>query len=560
MPRFPLRRAALTAGALAAAVYAAHLLEAQARAAGLDAGVRGLAVLPPLAGIVLAFATRRLLPSLALAVALGAGIAADFDPSRAATRLFVDYAGTSVLGDVSHLWIVVFTVALIGTVTVASEAGAIRAIVTRLAGVARGPRSAQLVAFVAGLVAFFDDYTNAILVGTAMRPLFDRLRISREKLAFIVDSTSAPVAGLAVISTWIGYEVGLFEDAARALGLGASGYEIFFRALPFRFYCLFALIFVFFNVTSGREFGPMRAAELRARAQGGPRAEDEAAGEEAVPARAAWVAILPIGLVLFGTLFGLLWDGGAFFGKGSLLSVATWREVLGAADSTRVLDIASLAGLLAVFALALGLGRLSLGRAVRAFLHGARTAAPAVGILLLAWGLHAVCQDLRTSELLVAVLSDAIAPALLPVATFLLAAATAFATGTSWGTMGILLPTVLPLAHHLGGVEIFVLCAAAVLDGAIFGDHVSPLSDTTVLSSAASGVEPMEHVRTQMPYALVAYGVALIFGHGAAAVGMPALLSWPLGLLALGAAVRLLGARIEPAPTFVPAPSEPATS
>lgn len=548
MPRLPYRRVALALGALAVALLLARLLEDHARGASLDPGVRGVAILPPLFGIVLAFATRRLLPSLGVAIGVGALLAADFDPLDAGARVLRDYGGTSILGDPSKLWILVFTLSLIGTVTVASEAGGVRAIVARLAGVARGPRSAQLVTFLAGLVAFFDDYTNAILVGTSMRPLFDRLRISREKLAFLVDSTSAPIAGVAVISTWIGYEVGLFDAAARGLGLTWSGYEIFFRALPFRFYCFFALAFVFLNVLGGREFGPMLRAERRARANEG--ANEVEATSESVPPETAWVAILPIGIVLAGTLLGLLWDGGGLFGeRGSLLAASTWREVFGAADSTRVLGLASLAGLVAVFALARGMGRLSFAASASAFLRGARTAAPAVGILLLAWGLHATTEDLRTSELLVSALSTSIAPAMLPLATFLLAAAISFATGTSWGTMGILLPTVLPLAHHLGGPEILVLCAASVLDGAIFGDHVSPLSDTTVLSSAASGVDPMEHVRTQMPYALVAFSSALVFGYGLVAAGLPTVLSWFLGLAAMALVIRGFGERVEPTPS-----------
>lgn len=546
MARLRSPRLLFVLGSAAIAIPLVLRLEAHARAGSLDPEVRGLAILPPLVAIVLAFATRRLLLSLGLAVGLGALLAARLDPLDAAKRLVHDYAFVSILGDASKLWILVFTVALIGTVAVASEAGGVRAIVARLARIARGPRSAQLLTFTAGLVAFFDDYTNAILVGSSMRPLFDRLRISREKLAYLVDSTSAPVAGVAVISTWIGYEVGLFGDVARGLGLEASGYEIFFRALPFRFYCFFTLGFVFLNVLSGREFGPMRAAEERARVEG---ASTEEADVETPPASAAWVAILPIGLVLVGTVLGLLWDGGGLFGeRGSLLAFATWREVFGAADSTRVLGIASLAGAATVFALARGMRLLSLAEAARAFLRGARSMGPAVGILLLAWGLNATSDDLGTSALLVSALSETLAPAFLPLATFLLAAAIAFATGTSWGTMGILLPTVLPLAHGAGGMEIFVLCAAAVLDGAIFGDHISPLSDTTLLSSIASEVDPMEHVRTQMPYALVTFGLALVLGYGALALDLPAALSWLLGFGAMAAVIFGFGRRVEEAP------------
>lgn len=531
-------RLAIALGILAVGCLLALRLEDHARRVALDPSVRGSAILPPLFAIVLAFATRQLLPSLGLAIALGAILAARFDPVDAALRIADRYAWESILLDASKLWIVVFTVALMGTVSLVSAAGGVQALVSRFTGAARGPKSAQLLTFTAGFVAFFDDYTNAILLGTSMRPLFDRLRISRAKLAYLVDSTSAPIAGLAVISTWIGYEVGLFGDAAQGLGLATSGYEIFFRALPFRFYCYFALLFVLLNVLSGREFGPMRRAEARAR--GG----EVEPSTEFSPSQATspWVAILPIGLVLASTLLGLLWDGGGFSGeRGSLLSFATWREVFGAADSTRILGLASLLGAGAAFALTLGMRLLTLSAAARAFGRGARSMAPALGILFLAWGLSAVSEDLGTSSLLVAALSEALPPALLPIATFLLASAIAFATGTSWGTMGILIPTVLPLAYHAGGMEVLVLCAAAVLDGAIFGDHVSPLSDTTLLSSIASEVEPLEHVRTQLPYALVAFFSALVLGHGSVAAGLPYALSWLLALAVIAASLYGLG-------------------
>jgi len=513
--------------------------------------IRGWAIFPPLLAIVLAFATRRVVLSLGLAIGLGAFLSASFHPLEAIVRVTRDYGWDSILSQASKLWIVVFTLTLGGTVSLITRAGGIRAIVDRLTRVARGRRSAQFVTFLAGIVAFFDDYTNAVLVGNAMRPLFDRMRISREKLAYLVDSTSAPVAGLAIVSTWIGYEVGLFGDAARALGLDASGYEIFFRALPFRFYCLFTLVFVAMNVLSGRDFGPMLHAERRAARTGQVLRPGAVplSGKTITSIRAKegvrgtpTVAILPIAVVLFGTLFGLVWDGGGLGGAhGSLLSFAAWRGVFGAADSVRVLGLASLAGAATAFALALAPGRLDAREALGSFVLGMRSMGLAVLILFLAWGLEAVARDLGTIALMVATLSDALSPAALPIAAFLLAGLVAFATGTSWGTMAILIPTVLPLAFHAGGMAVLVLCAAAVLDGSIFGDHVSPVSDTSVLSSISSGSDLMDHVRTQIPYALVAMVVALVFGYGATANGLPYLLTWVLGPAAIAAVIFGLG-------------------
>lgn len=519
--------------------------------------VRTWAIFPPLVAIVLAFATRRVVLSLGVAIALGALLSATFDPLEAIVRATRDYAWESILSRPSKLWIVVFTVVLGGMVGVTARAGDIQAIVDRLTRWVRGPKSAQLAAFVAGLVTFFDDYTNAVLVGNAMRPLFDRLRISREKLAYLVDSTSAPIAGLALISTWIGYEVSLFGDAARALGLSASGYEIFIRALPFRFYCVFALVFVLVNVLGGRDFGSMLRAERRAAETG------QLLRPGAVPLSGTTIAslrpregvegrplcaIAPVAVVLVATIVGLVWDGGGFSGgHGSLLSLAAWREILGAADSIRVLGIASLLGVATALALALGPKRLRLREALVALGLGARSMGLAVLVLLLAWGLEAVTRDLGTTDLMVATLSGAIPAAALPAAVFVTAAVVAFSTGTSWGTMAILIPTVLPLAFHAGGMPLLLVCAAAVLDGGIFGDHISPISDTTVLSSISSGSDLMDHVRTQMPYALTAMVAALVFGYGLAGIGLPSWLSWVLGPAMIAAVLFGLGRSARPA-------------
>jgi len=518
--------------------------------------VRVWAIFPPLLAIVLAFATRRVVLSLGLAIGLGALLSAAFDPLEAIVRAVRDYAWKSILSQPSKLWIVVFTVALGSMVGVMARAGGIQAIVDRLARRVRRPRSAQLAAFVAGLVAFFDDYTNAVLIGNAMRPLFDRLRISREKLAYLVDSTSAPVAGLALISTWIGYEVGLVGDAARALGLSASGYEIFLRALPFRFYCLFALVFVAINVLSGRDYGPMLRAERRAAETGHVLRPGAVplSGTAITSMRArqgvrgsALQAIVPVVVVLAGTLLGLVWDGGRFSNAhGSLLTIAAWREILGAADSIRILGIASLLGAATAVALAVGPDKLRLREAMSALVLGARSMGLAILVLLLAWGIEAVTRDLGTTDLVVATLSNAIPAPILPVAVFATASVVAFSTGTSWGTMAILIPTVLPLAFQAGGMALLVVCAAAVLDGAIFGDHVSPVSDTTVLSAISSGSDLMDHVRTQLPYALTAMLAALVLGYGLAGVGLPYLLSWVLGPAALAAVFFGLGKTAHP--------------
>lgn len=511
-------------------------------------------VLPPLFAVVLAFATGRLILSLVSAVVLGAILSVGLDPLGIASKTFVDYGWNTTFVDPDKLWIFVFTTVLVGLVNLTTRAGGIQGVVDRIMKIAKGPRSAQVVTFFLGVAIFFDDYANTILVGNTMRPLTDRMRISREKLSWLVDSTSAPVAGIAVISTWIGYEVGLLGDLAAGLGLGMDGYGLFFASLPFRFYCMFTLVFVALVVFSGRDFGPMYAAESRAARTGmlirpGSRplsggSFQSSRAKEGIP-RLMHVALLPIGVMLAGTIFGLLWDGGGLAAvaesPAALFSTTTWRLSFGAASSTRVLGVASLAAAGVGFALVLGHRLLSARESIVAFAQGMKAMWMALVILTLAWAIKAVCDDLGTSFFLIAGLQDSVPPQALPLLIFLLASVVAFATGTSWGTMGILIPTAAPLAYHLAGPEAMFLSLAAVLDGAIFGDHVSPISDTTVMSSIASGSDHMDHVRTQAPYALVTLLAAGMFGYVWNALGWGYGLGWILGPGFLAAVVFVFG-------------------
>lgn len=531
--------------------------------------VRPWSVLPPLVAIVLAFATGRLILSLSLAILLGAILSVGANPFAFLPHAVVEYAWKATFTDPFKIWIFVFTTLLIGLVALATRAGGVQAVVERFAKVARGRRSTQLVSFLMGLAIFFDDYANTILVGSTMRPLTDRQRISREKLAWLVDSTSAPIAGVAIISTWIGYEVGLLGDLARSLGMGIDGYGLFFSALPFRFYCFFTLAFVALVIWSGRDFGPMLRAERRALERGelmrpGAAAHEAGAFRGTEPKEGvlhlARVAVVPIAVVLACTAIGLLYDGGGLerlvADPGAILGFSLWRDAFGAAEnSTLVLALASLAGTLVLFAQVLGHRLLSFRESVVSFGKGMSSMWLAIAILTLAWAIKATCDDLHTAEFLVAGLRDAVAPAALPLAIFGLAAVVSFATGTSWGTMGILLPTAVPLAWHLGGMETTFLVAAAVLDGSIFGDHISPISDTSVMSSVASSCDLMDHVKTQLPYALTVLFFAAAFGYAWNALGLAYGLGWLLALVGMAGALFLFGRRLAAPAAPVPVAS-----
>ena len=467
----------------------------------------------------------------------------------------------SPLSDSFQLFILAFTVSLIGMVRVVAVAGGTRGIAESLARRARGRSTARLATWLLGLAIFFDDYANTLVVGTTMRPVCDRLRISREKLAYLVDSTAAPVAGLAVISTWIGYEVGLLQDAMDGLGTGVSGYELFFHALTSRFYCWLAILFVGATVLLRRDAGPMLAAERRAATRGevlrpgsvpltGAGAERNLEPPEGITPD--WrLAAVPVLVVVIGVILGMQWDtwehpevrGARAEGMGA----AYWTAVLSNAAGAKVMFLAAVAGSVTAFLLAVTRRRSDRSRAIparaalRAWVGGVTGFHRALVILVLAWAIKEACSAVDTSGYLLAALGDSMPAELLPVLVFLLAAAVAFSIGTSWTTMAILLPTTLPLAHALGGLPTTVLVAAAVLDGAIFGDHCSPISDTTVLSSVAAGCDHLDHVKTQVPYAVGIMSVAALFGYVGTAAAYPAWVGLGLGIAVSWGGLWLLG-------------------
>jgi len=506
-----------------------------------QAGVDGWSLFPPLVAILTAAFTGQLILGL--------------------RRALVDFIWLPVWQSF-QLYILAFTTALIGMVRVVSLAGGTQGIAEVLAARADGARSTRIATYLLGMAIFFDDYANTLVVGTTMRPIADRFRVSREKLAYLVDSTAAPVAGVAVISTWIGYEVGYFDQIMQDLGTGISGYELFFRALPARFYCLLTLTFVGLSVLLRRDFGPMLKAERRARRTGqvlAPGARPmSGSGTESLPApegiKPHWlVAVLPVLTVVLGVVVGMqvdAWGAPEVAAARQEYSAANWRYwsvVFSHAEGARVMFFAALAGSLLAFGMALS-RRNNLGHRplrplpiLRTWVEGIIGFRHALVILILAWAIREACNAVGTSDYLLASLGTSLRPEAVPVIIFLLASLVAFSIGTSWATMAILLPTGLPLAHELGGLPLTVLAAAAVLDGAIFGDHCSPISDTTVLSSIASSCDHLHHVKTQFPYAVVTMAIAALVGYLGTALAYPSYVGLALGVGCVTAVLLVAG-------------------
>ncbi len=485
------------------------------------------AVLPPLLAIFFVLLTRQLLPSLFLSLFFGVILLDNGSLPLATYHTLYSYIWQKGIYKEFSFNIIFFSLSLIGMINVCSRSGGIQGLIEGLRRYASTPRSSRLITALLGLAIFFDDYANSIVVGSTMRPLTDRYRVSREKLAYLIDSTAAPVAGIALLSTWIGYEVGLLGDISQNLGLGINGYSLFLSSLPYRFYCWMTLIFLFMGVLLNRDFGPMLEAERRAFEEGkllrdGAQPLTNLDSSRIDPPEGIeyrWYnALVPILVVLFVGFFGLLYSGGFFEGH-------SLREALAAANNTRVFLISSLIGSFVAITMSVSQGILTLKEAFKAWFAGAQAILLAIGILIFAWSMGALAQDLGTAYYLISLLKSSLHPAWVPLLIFVTAALISFATGTSWGTMGILLPTAAPLAFSVGGLPVLILSVGAVLDGSIFGDHCSPLSDTTLFSSTAASCDHVDHVKTQTPYALTVMLVASFFGYLAVSYGWSIYLS-----------------------------------
>ena len=356
-----------------------------------------------------------------------------------------------------------------------------------------------------------------------MRPIMDKNKISKEKFSFIIDSTAAPVVGLALISTWVGYEIGVIRRVYQNLGIEANYYGVFVRTIPYSYYCIYALIFVLVLLLMEKDFGLMYEAEKRARTTGKliddrakPMMSDEITQmeiREGIKLKAS-NAIVPIVTLLLVAFIGL-WYNGYTMLEGAInpLSIEGMRECFGEADSSMVLLWASIISSIVAMVMGIYQKIFSVDEGFEAWVEGAKSMVFACMILVFAWSLGSVTGDVGTAEFLVGKISEGFPFAILPIIIFVISALISFATGTAWGTMGIVIPLAIPMAYAFvkngGDPHMMTVTLGTVLSGAIFGDHCSPISDTTIMSSMAAGADHLDHVKTQMPYSLT---VALVAG------------------------------------------------
>lgn len=528
-----------------------------------DFGV--LSLLPPLVAIGLAIWTKRVVLALFAGAWIGGLMVSGWNPLTGTTQTL-----EWVVGSVTDDWnarILVFDFLIGAGVGLIYKSGGVHALAKVLGSRIKTSRGASVLGWLMGVLVFFDDYTNTIIVGNTMRPITDRTRVSREMLAYIDDSTAAPVAGLALISTWIGYELAMIGKGFDGVGITYNSYDAWLSSLPFRFYSILAIILVFIVAYTHRHYGPMLHAEYRARTTGKvlrdgakPLMTTETDLGAPQPNGSPWDFVIPILTLVIVSLLGLWYTGAAnlyAYDQG----LDWWTELdnpfgvhftdYGFVDAFREADAAtallwgSFTMVLVASIMLVGRKKMTVEQWEDTVIRGMKQMLFANTILVLAWTLGTAADSVGTGSYVINLATSSgqdLGP-WMPLIMFLAAMFVAFTTGTSWGTFSVMVPLGVQLALAFTGghvKEIVFATIGATFTGAIFGDHCSPISDTTIMSSMFSGSDHIDHVTTQIPYAVTVASIGavlyLLFGLGVR--------SWiillPLGIVLLVAAWYVL--------------------
>ncbi len=516
-----------------------------------------LSILPPLVSILVALLFRSVIPALFLGVWVGSFAILGLKIG-VLWQSFLDVVSKYVkqaLADPDHAAVIIFSLMIGGLVGIISKNGGMQGIVNSLTRFTSSPKRGQLITSSLGLAIFFDDYANTLVVGNTMRKVTDKLKISRAKLAFLVDATAAPVACIALITTWVGYQIGMIDVSVGQIdAIDQSAYSIYLNSILYSFYPIFMLAFVFTIAGSGRDFSAMYQYEIAARQGNDKSVQGASMGytneaeskqlEPKDPSKARAInAFFPILIFIVSVISGLYATG-----EGDSI-----QDIIGSADAYQALLWGSLIGVMTAFVLTISQGLLSLEETVQSWYEGVKFMIFAIIVLIMAWSLGQTTEILQTAQYLVSILGEFLPVPLVPTIIFILAATTAFATGTSWGTMGIFYPIVIPLAwqvlflNGMADIEhmyIIYSSVACVLCGAVWGDHCSPISDTTIMSSMASGCNHIDHVATQFPYAIVVASIALLIGTIPTGYGWSPMIMIPVGILLVWIVIFLFGKRV----------------
>ncbi|MBR9727412.1 Na+/H+ antiporter NhaC family protein [Shewanella intestini] len=474
-----------------------------------------LSLLPPVVAIVLAIVTRKVLLSLGLGIVVGALLLNDYSLTHSAQ--FITHTATALVWDDGalnawNLYLLGFLVILGMITALITVSGSSRAFAEWAKQHIRNKRDAKLMTMFLGCAVFIDDYFNSLVVGSIARPITDRYHISRAKLAYLLDSTAAPVCVISPISSWGAYIIALVGGILTAHGFADTGHlSIFIQMIPMNFYAIFALLLLLCVAMFTLDVGPMRQHELNAQ-----KGElfDESKGlppgatadlPEVDNGKIAGLFVPILALIVFTVYFMVA------SGADALAADNLPFSVLGAFEKTDVassLFFGAIVGLAVTLVLTI-IQKVQWDLIGQGLWVGAKSMLPAIYILLFAWSIAGVIGQLETGKYMASLATGNIPFALLPAVLFLLAGITAFSTGTSWGTFGIMLPIAADMA--MGSDTVMMLpMLSAVLAGAVFGDHCSPISDTTILSSTGASCHHLDHVMTQLPYTLIVALISLV--------------------------------------------------
>ncbi len=450
-----------------------------------DHGLASLA--PPLVALALALATRHVILSLAVGVFGGFTILAGYNPLLGFIGL-IEQGLFLQLSEPSHAALIVLILIIGGFIGLLEKSGGMKAFAQQIAAWVKGPVGAQLAVWLSGMGIFFSDSATPLILGPIFRPVLARVGVSREKLAYIVDSTASPVCVLVPFISWGVYVMSLMDQGFATNGITANSFATFVQMLPMQYYPVLALVAVPLIITSRREFGPMARAE----AHMGDDVCGVVAGDTGHPG--SRLIVVPM-ITLFLAVAGMF-----------AASYAMYGELSGKSLKTSLVVAYLVATAVTVWLLRRG-DVMNLGESMRCFRRGVEKMLLISLILILAWSLGRTCQQLGTGRFLARVTKSFLTPGLLSPALFVIGAVISFAMGSAWGTFAILMPMAISMAHGMGASLLPPM--SAVLSGGLFGDHASPISDTTILASMGAGCKHIDHVRTQLPYALTSAGIAL---------------------------------------------------
>lgn len=458
-----------------------------------------LSLLPPVIAVILAIRSKNVILSLFCGGLAGCLILHGFRPVSSLQSLIGDYYFVQ-LTDSYNAGVIVLVIFIGGFIKLMEYSGGAQAFAKSVSKYISTPARAQIGAWLGGILIFFSDLGTPLLVGPVFKPIFDKLKTSREKLAWILDSTASPMAILVPFIGWGVYIMGLIQSEFEALGVAESDYGTFVAAIPFQFYAILCLVAIPFLALTKLDFGAMRRAEQRVQAcpveeEIADTKQDVEEGFTVANAKPVMV-LLPI-VIVFVTLFSLLAPQGFPFAKvdGNAFRVA--------------LTMGYFLGSVALIAMMVLFRVKDFNKTFSLYVQGMKGMTEVAVTLVLAWSLSSMISQLGTADFLIGLLRTLnFSGGLIPAVLFLFGACVSFSTGSSWGTFSILMPLAIPMAHAFGVA--YPLAVGAVLSGGLFGDHCSPISDTTILSSTGAGCDLSDHVTTQLPYAVLNAGASIL--------------------------------------------------